>query len=121
MKFNIRILPYALAAGLFLVGCAGQNDQTAQTGGTISDKYQTQLNQLQIGRTTSAELQKLFDNKASLKEKGTDYEVWEVVKQGDLDDRNFLMWGVMDRSKDQSLLFRFENGVLVSYTSGVID
>jgi hypothetical protein len=121
MKLNIRMLLYALAAGLLLVGCAGQTDPTGQTDGTISNKYQAQLDQLQIGQTTTAGLQKIFNNKASLKEKGSGYEIWEVVKQGDLDDRNFLMWGVMDRTKDQSLLFRFENRVLVSYTSGIIN
>jgi len=121
MKLNAYSRLYALTIGLLLVGCAGQTDQTAQPGAPIGDKYQTQLNQLQIGQTTPAELQKVFNNKASLKEKGSGYEVWEVVKPGDLDDRNFLMWGVMDRTKDQYLLFRFENGVLVSYTSGVIN
>jgi hypothetical protein len=121
MKFKAYPRLYALAAGLLLVGCAGQTDQTTQPGAPIGDKYQAQLNQLQIGQTTPAELQEVFNNKATLKEKGSGYEIWEIVKPGDLDDRNFLMWGVMDRTKDQSLLFRFKKGVLVSYTSGGID
>jgi hypothetical protein len=77
------------------------------------------LNQIQIGKTTPADLQSIFKNKASLKEKGSGYEVWEVAKPGDLDVGTFLLWGQVDHDKDQSLLFNFENGVLTSYNSAV--
>lgn len=116
MKFNAPLLLCALAIGLFLAGCAGQ---TGQIGEPIGSKYQPQLNQIQIGKTTPTDLQTLFKNKVSLKEKGRGYEVWEVAKPGDLDVGTFLLWGQINHDKDQSLLFRFENGVLVSYNSAV--
>jgi len=116
MKLTLFSILLFFAISLVLAGCAGQ---TGQIGEPIGNKYQSQLNQIQIGKTTPSDLQRLFSNKASLKEKGSGYEVWEVAKPGDLDVGTFLLWGQIDHDKDQSLLFRFENGVLVSYNSAV--
>jgi hypothetical protein len=116
MKTNAHSVMLTLSLVVLLDGCA---TQTGQIGEPIGSKYQSQLNQLQIGHTTPIDLQKSFNNKASLKEKGKGYEVWEVAKPGDLDVGSFLLWGQIAHDKDQSLLFRFENGVLVSYNSAV--
>ena len=105
-----------------LCSCATQAGQPEQPGEPIATKYQKQLDEIVIGKTNLADLKRIFDpNQVSLKEEGDGYQVWEVVKQGDLDESNFLMWGVTAHYKDQALYFRFEHGVLVSYTSEVLN
>lgn len=106
-----------------LCGCAStQVGQPYQPGESIATIYKTQLDEIKIGETTPNDLKLIFSqNQVGLKEKGEGYEIWQVVKQGDVDDSNFLMWGVTSHYKDQALYFRFEHGVLVSYTSDVLN
>jgi hypothetical protein len=102
---------------ILLCGCAGQ---TGQIGQPIATHYQKQINKIEIGKTTVRDLKSIFgSDNVSLKEKGAGYEIWEVAKPGDLDVGTFVLWGQVAHDKDQSLLFRFERGVLVSYTSKV--
>ena len=94
--------------------------QTGQIGEPIATHYQKQLSKIEIGKTTLSDLKTFFGpDHVSLKEKGAGYEIWEVAKPGDLDVGSFILWGEIAHDKDQSLFFRFEHGVLASYTSKV--
>lgn len=105
-----------LVIAIILSACA---TQTGQIGEPVAASHKKELDQITIGRTTPSELNRIFKGKASLKEKGAGYEIWEVAKPGNLDVGSFLMWGEIAHDKDQSLLFRFEGGKLASYRSAV--
>lgn len=51
---------------------------------------------------------------------GKKVEVYELTKGGGMDVAAFVMWGYVAYNKDQELLFRFENGKLVSYDAVVL-
>jgi hypothetical protein len=53
-------------------------------------------------------------------ENGKKVEVYEVTKGGGMDVAAFVVWGYVAYNKDQELLFRFEDGKLVSYESVVL-
>jgi hypothetical protein len=109
-----------LAAALCMVsGCVGR---TGKVGEPIAERYQEQIGQLKVGQSTPTDLQRVFhDHKVSLRESkfamGHRVEVWEVFRGGDVDVAQFLLWGQIAHDKDQSLLFRFEDGRLVSQES----
>lgn len=124
---------------ILLAGCVGR---TGKVGKPISDYYQQQLESLKLGESTPDDLKRLFTitkevkgpNQArsttttkilvSLKEakmeNGKKLEIWEVAKGGNMDVAAFLVWGYVAYNKDQQLLFKFEDGKLVSYESVVI-
>ncbi len=100
-------------------GCVGR---TGKIGKPITARYEQQLSRLEVGTSTPQDLQAIF-KKAALKETrieaGTRVEVWEVFRGGDLDAGAFLLWFHIAHDKDQSILFRFENGTLASFHSVV--
>jgi hypothetical protein len=53
-------------------------------------------------------------------ENGKKVEIYEVTKGGGMDVAAFVMWGYVAYNKDQELLFRFEDGKLISYESVVL-
>jgi hypothetical protein len=120
---GVKTLAVVLTAAL-LVGCVGR---TGKIGTPISVYYQPQLVSLKLGESTPEDLQKAFAGKnvpVSLKEAKIEgdkkVEIWEIAKGGNMDTAAFIMWGYVAYNKDQQLLFRFENGKLVSYESVVI-
>lgn len=110
----LKITAVTLALGL--TGCA---TQTGKVGEPPAKTYKKELEKIEIGKTTTKDLKNIFGSKASRKEKGSGYEIWEVQRPGDLDVGSFLLWGQVAHDKDQSLLFRFEHDKLVSYKSVV--
>jgi hypothetical protein len=81
-----------------------------------------QLTLLTVGESTPDDLHNcLEDKKVSFKEgrieNGKKSEVWELRGGGNMDTAAFLLWGQVAYDKDQSILFRFEDGRLVSYES----
>jgi hypothetical protein len=135
---TLKLAILCIVLGL-LAGCVGR---TGKVGRPISDYYQQQLESLKLGETTPDDLKKAFtitkEEKGpnqthtttttkvlvSLKEakieNGKKVEIWEVAKGGNMDVAAFLVWGYVAYNKDQQLLFRFEDGKLVSYESVVI-
>ncbi len=97
-------------------GCIGR---TGKIGKPITERYERQLSRLAVGTSTPQDLQAIFKKDATLKESriegGKRIEVWEVFRGGNMDLGQFLMWFQIAHDKDQSILFRFENGTLVSY------
>jgi hypothetical protein len=109
---------------VLLAGCVGR---TGKVGTPISVYYQTQLASLKLGESTPNDLKKCFGEKkvpVSLKEVKMEgdkkVEIWQVAKGGNMDAAAFILWGYVSYDKDQELLFRFENGKLVSFESVVI-
>lgn len=105
-----------------LLACGGCMGRTGKVGEPIAQLYQDEVGKLKVGQSTPADLKKTFgDSKVSLKEAkidlGRNVEVWEVFRGGNVDVGQFLIWGQIAHDKDQSLLFRFENGRLASYES----
>jgi hypothetical protein len=135
----LKLAILCIVVGL-LAGCVGR---TGKVGRPISDYYQKQLESLKLGESTPDDLKNTFavTNKSSgtnhktkipeekkilvsLKEEklenGKKVEIWELAKGGNMDVAAFLLWGYVAYNKDQQLLFRFEDGKLVSYESVVI-
>jgi hypothetical protein len=130
----------ALFLSFFLLaGCVGR---TGKVGTPIAVVYQKQLQQLKLGETTPDDLKKdftvteeitepnhpgtitktkvlVFLKEAKI-ENGKDVEIWEIAKGGSMDVAAFIMWGYVAYNKDQQLMFRFEDGKLVSYESVVL-
>lgn len=108
-----------IAVSLF-AGCMGR---TGKIGTPISERYKVQLATLKLGESTPEDLEKAFAKikTPSLKEarieSGKKVELWEVARGGNMDAADFIMWGAVAYDKDQSILFRFEDGKLVSYES----
>ena len=75
-----------------------------------------QSNQIQHIKKTKV----LVTLKEAKLENGNKVEVYEVAKGGGMDVAAFVMWGYVAYNKDQELLFRFENGKLVSYDAVVL-
>jgi hypothetical protein len=117
-----RLTRIAMVSALIPIsGCVGR---TGKVGKPIAETYSDELMTLQLGKSTPEDLQNVFEDKVvSLKEakieNGKKIEIWEVHKKGNMDAAAFIMWGYVAYDKDQSLLFRFENGKLVSYESVV--
>jgi hypothetical protein len=129
----------AIAAIILLAGCVGR---TGKVGRPISDYYQQQLESLKLGESTPDDLKRAFTITKEVKgpnqtrtttttkvlvslkeakiENSKKVEIWEVAKGGNMDVAAFLVWGYVAYNKDQQLLFRFEDGKLVSYESVVI-
>ena len=115
-----------ISAALFILiavqlcGCMGR---TGKIGMPITERHQERLDKLELGKSTPDDLEAIFGKEASLKETrveaGNRVEIWEVFRGGNVDVAQFLLWGQIAHDKDQSLLFRFENGRLVSY-KGVV-
>jgi hypothetical protein len=97
--------------------------RTGKIGTPISERYKVQLATLKLGESTPEDLEKAFAKikTPSLKEarieSGKKVELWEVARGGNMDAADFIMWGAVAYDKDQSILFRFEDGKLVSYES----
>jgi hypothetical protein len=111
-------------SAMLLIGCVGR---TGKVGTPISATYGTQLEALKLGVSTPDDLKKLFATKnvpVALKEakleNGKQVEIYEVAKGGSMDAAAFVMWGYVAYNKDQELLFRFEDGKLVSYEAVVL-
>ena len=105
-----------------MAGCVGR---TGKVGTPIAAVYRDQLATLKLGESTPNDLKNCFgEKKVSLKEakieNETKVEIWEVAKGGNMNAAAFIMWGYVAHDKDQSLLFRFENGKLASYQSIVL-
>jgi hypothetical protein len=112
-------LVFALLA---LTACVGR---TGKVGTPIASRYATQLSSLKIGESTPSDLKACFkDKKPFLKETkldgGKTVEVWELARGGNMDAAALILWGYVAYDKDQSILFRFEDGKLVSYESVVL-
>ena len=116
----MRVPCVLLVTCLTLVaGCVGR---TGKVGEPIAEKYQDKVAQMKLGQSTPEDLQRVFkgdkiSQKDSKLEQGRRVEVWEVFRGGDLDTAQFLLWGQISHDKDQSMLFKFENGLLVSRES----
>jgi hypothetical protein len=111
----------SLMAGIVLLtGCVGR---TGKMGTPIAERYKSQLALLKLGVSTPDDLKKAFEREKipSLKEakfeNGKRIETWEVARGGNMDAAGLLLWGYVAYDKDQSILFRFEDGKLVSYES----
>ena len=110
-----------LVATLVIAGCVGR---TGKVGTPIAARHATQLASLKIGESTQNDLKRCFgDKKVSLKEakmeNGKTVEIWELARGGNMDAGALVLWGYVAYDKDQSILFRFEDGRLVSYESVV--
>lgn len=117
-RFTILTVLVAVVA---LAGCVGR---TGKVGVPIAAKYGNQLAMLKVGASTQDDLKDCFKKqKISIKEtkveNGKTVEIWELAKGGDMDAAAFIMWGYVSYDKDQSLLFRFEDGKLTGYESVV--
>jgi hypothetical protein len=75
-----------------------------------------QSNQIQPFKKTKV----LVSLKEAKLENGKQVEIYEVAKGGSMDVAAFVMWGYVAYNKDQELLFRFEDGKLVSYEAVVM-
>jgi hypothetical protein len=111
-----------IAALILLTGCVGR---TGKMGTPIAERYKSQLALLKLGVSTPDDLKTAFgrEKAPSLKEarieNGKRIEIWEVARGGDMDAAGLLLWGYVAYDKDQSILFHFEDGKLVSYESTV--
>ncbi len=118
MKTNLLVF------GLFtilLTSCVGT---TGKIGTPIAARYSRELSTLKVGESTPVDLQKDFaPKKVSLKESrienGKSVEIWELARGGNMDAAALLLWGYVAYDRDQSILFRFEDGKLVSFESVV--
>lgn len=115
-------LLFILVATALLAGCVGR---TGKVGTPIAERYQTEINCLQIGKSTPDDLKRCFGKKpVALKEEkvedGKTVQIWEVARGGNMDAGALILWGYVAYDKDQSILFRFENGILVSFESIVL-
>jgi hypothetical protein len=97
-----------------LSGCMGR---TGKVGEPIAERNKEQLEKLQPGVSRVDDLKRIFGKRASLKSKDATTETWEVFRGGNADVAQFLLWGQIAHDKDQSLLFHFSNGVLMSWDS----
>jgi hypothetical protein len=114
----------ALAVVVLVVVMPGCVGRTGKVGTPIAARYATQLASLKIGESTPDDLKTSFgEKKLSLKEakieNGKKIEIWELARGGNMDAAAFLLWGYVAYDKDQSILFRFEDGRLISYDSVV--
>jgi hypothetical protein len=115
-----HLLAALIIAASLLAGCMGR---TGKIGTPIAERYKVQLAALKLGESSPEDLQKAFAKikTPSLKEarieSGKKIEIWEVAHGGNMDAADFIMWGAVAYDKDQSILFRFEDGKLVSYES----
>jgi hypothetical protein len=118
----MRRVLIAVAMAGFLACGSGCMGRTGKVGAPIAEAYKDELTSLRVGQSTPDDLKKTFSEKrVSLKESKTEngrvIEIWEVFKGGNVDAAQFVLWGQIAHDKDQSLLFRFENGRLASYES----
>src|SRR5690348_14423842 len=112
------------ACALLLTGCVGR---TGKIGTPISTVYGSQLEALKPGVSTPDDLKRVFAAKkvpVALKESklenGKRVEIYEIAKGGDMSVAAFVVWGYVAYNKDQEIVFRFEDGKLVSFESVVI-
>jgi hypothetical protein len=117
---SLRVLTAALIA-LVVAGCVGR---TGKIGTPIAARYSSQLATLKVGESTPSDLKRCFgENKVSLKEtkieSGKTVELWELARGGNMDAGALILWLYVAYDKDQSILFRFEDGKLISYESVV--
>lgn len=101
------------------IGCVGR---TGKIGQPIADRYHSQIDTLKVGQSTPEDLKAAFKGASvSMKEvkheAGREVQIWEVFRGGNMDAGAFILWGQIAHDKDQSILFRFENGRLASYES----
>ena len=113
---------YVFLAAFVLVAVGGCVGRTGKVGEPIAEKYQDKVAELKLGQSTPDDLQRVFkgekiSQKETKMELGHRVEIWEVFRGGDLDAAQFLLWGQISHDKDQSLLFRFEDGRLVARES----
>jgi hypothetical protein len=106
---------------LVVAGCVGR---TGKIGTPIAARYSSQLSTLKVGESTPIDLKRCFgENKVSLKEtkieNGKTVEIWELARGGNMDAGALILWGYVSYDKDQSIVFRFEDGKLISYESVV--
>jgi hypothetical protein len=121
---NVKIFILVGITVVLLAGCVGR---TGKVGTPISTRYQNQLASLKLGESTPDDLKKLFAQikiPVSLKEAKLDgdkkVEIWQIARGGNMDAAALILWGYVSYDKDQEILFRFENGKLVSYESVVL-
>lgn len=104
---------------LLLLACGGCMGRTGKVGAPIAERNSDKLDQLKPGVSTPKDLKRIFGSSASLKTKEFNTETWEVFRGGNMDVGQFLLWGQLSHDKDQSLLFHFADGVLMSWESYV--
>lgn len=102
---------------LMLSGCVGR---TGKAGVPITERYNDQIKQLEVGKSTPAELKKIFTTNASLQSAKDEIEIWEVFRGGNVDVAQFLLWGQIAHDKDQRILFTFKNGLLTEWHSEIL-
>lgn len=120
MRTSTRIACIGICLLVSMAGCIGR---TGKIGTPINERYRQELSTLRVGTSTPQDLQAAFGRNVALKDSsfagGKRVEVWEVFRGGNMDVGDFLLWGQIAHDKDQSILFRFENGRLMSYHSVV--
>jgi len=115
-----RVVCLCVLCAIYVCGCEGR---TGEIGTPITERYDKQLSELEIGQSTPTDLRNAFGSHLSLKEDsvegGTRVQIFQVFRGGDMDLGQFLLWGQIAHDQDQAIEFRFENNVLVSY-QGVV-